>query len=455
MGDHLLLSLARDAVVDEKDGALSLRAPRGLLRLTSQSSGVLDAIGQLAAGSLSRDEVLDHAGSDTEALVELSYSLRRLETEGLVRYELVEGDHLLARLVPTGVPFTPPDDLPVPDPARLSRFSVLRAHGGRLVAESSAGRGRLELHDARVAAFCSSLAGDTFADAAAAPWAEPFLRLLNAIGGLESDGGPALGTWEPHDLLFHSRSRLGRVDGGYGGTLRHAAELPPWPAVKPPMSDRSTDLHVPDLEALARDDPPLARVVETRASRRELSDEPPTVEQLGELLYRTQRLRAVHATAYGEVASRPYPSGGALYELEVYPVVASCHGLAPGLYHYESDRHRLAELEAPQWAVDRLLTDAFRAAEERSRPQVLLVIAARFPRVTWKYESMAYALVLKHVGVLYQTVYLAGTAMGLAVCGLGGGDAEVFAAATGLDYYEEGSVGEILVGRPARTHEGG
>lgn len=79
-------------------------------------------------------------------------------------------------------------------------------------------------------------------------------------------------------------------------------------------------------------------------------------------------------------------------------------------------------------------------------PQVTLIISARFGRVMWKYQAIAYSLVLKHVGVLYQTIYLAATAMGLAVCALGGGDAADFAAASGLPYLAEGSVGELVVG---------
>ena len=39
---------------------------------------------------------------------------------------------------------------------------------------------------------------------------------------------------------------------------------------------------------------------------------------------------------------------------------------------------------------------------------------------------------LKHVGVVYQTWYLVATAMGLAPCALGGGDAELFGEAAGL-----------------------
>ena len=79
-------------------------------------------------------------------------------------------------------------------------------------------------------------------------------------------------------------------------------------------------------------------------------------------------------------------------------------------------------------------------------PQVLIIIAARFQRLSWKYQSMAYNVLLKNVGALYQTMYLVATAMDLAPCALGGGDSDLFARATGLDYYAETSVGEFLLG---------
>ena len=61
---------------------------------------------------------------------------------------------------------------------------------------------------------------------------------------------------------------------------------------------------------------------------------------------------------------------------------------------------------------------------------------------------MAYSVILKNVGALYQTMYLVATAMGLAPCGLGGGHSDLFAAAAGLDYLAETSVGEFILGRP-------
>jgi SagB-type dehydrogenase family enzyme len=83
-------------------------------------------------------------------------------------------------------------------------------------------------------------------------------------------------------------------------------------------------------------------------------------------------------------------------------------------------------------------------------PDVLVTMAARFARVSWKYRSIAYATTLRHTGVVYQTMYLVATAMGLAPCGLGNGDADLAARAFGLDYLSESSVGDFILGsRPA------
>jgi SagB-type dehydrogenase family enzyme len=133
----------------------------------------------------------------------------------------------------------------------------------------------------------------------------------------------------------------------------------------------------------------------------------------------------------------------------VYAAVRACANLAPGLYHHDPAGHRLVRLSGRTLELAALLRDAAEStgADEEAL-QVLLVLAARFPRVAWKYESIAYALTLKHVGVLYQTMYLAATAMGLAGCAVGGGDADLFARAAGTDYYAETSVGEFLLGSP-------
>jgi SagB-type dehydrogenase family enzyme len=257
-------------------------------------------------------------------------------------------------------------------------------------------------------------------------------------------------------LLFHARSRRGRFDAPYGGTYRLAGRLAPPPALKPAPAGETRELDRPDLARLEREDPPLAYVQEKRRSIREFDAERPlTDRQLGEFLFRVGRLKDYRegevATGHGAIrmdfAHRPYPAGGALYELELYAAVNFCANLEPGLFHYDPARHRLTRLCGRTAPVASLLRDA---AESTAIPedslQVLLILAARFPRLAWKYESLAYALTLKHVGVVFQTMYLVATAMGLAPCAVGGGDADLFARAAGTDYCAETSVGEFLLG---------
>jgi SagB-type dehydrogenase family enzyme len=78
--------------------------------------------------------------------------------------------------------------------------------------------------------------------------------------------------------------------------------------------------------------------------------------------------------------------------------------------------------------------------------QVLLIFTARFKRLAYKYERLAYSLILKEAGVLMQNMYLAATAMDLAPCALGTGDSDLFVRAVRGDYTDETSIGEFLLG---------
>jgi SagB-type dehydrogenase family enzyme len=192
-------------------------------------------------------------------------------------------------------------------------------------------------------------------------------------------------------------------------------------------------------------------VIERRSSVRVHGPEPITALQLGEFLYRVARLRHLEETEHGQLAFYPYPSGGASSELTLYAVIDRCEGVADGIHQYAPDEHVLYPVCGRTAGVELLLREAAAAMKVPAVPQVLIVVAARFQRVSWKYESMAYALILKHVGVLYQQMYLVATAMGLAACGIGGGDSDAFAAAVGTRYYEETSVGEFALGSSPTT----
>jgi SagB-type dehydrogenase family enzyme len=132
-------------------------------------------------------------------------------------------------------------------------------------------------------------------------------------------------------------------------------------------------------------------------------------------------------------------------DLEVYVSVARCQGLETGIYHYESGAHRLRRI-ADSVSAAPLLHGVRTSSGGAIEPQVLLTLTSRFARLSWKYDSIAYAATLKHVGVFYQTAYLVATSMGLGPCALGAGDIQRAAAALSLDWLVESSVGEIALG---------
>jgi SagB-type dehydrogenase family enzyme len=345
----------------------------------------------------------------------------------------------------------------------LSRFAFTRAVDGGTVLETPVTSRRVFMPTWHGPALLGALAAHRSSEALASmvPGISPevsaaFLRLLTEAGAMTElgpEGAPAepeaLATWEFHDLLLHGRTRREQHEAGYGATYRFRGRLPE-PGKKPLMPGEAFPLEVPDLAAVERRDPPFTAVLERRRSLREHGSPPVTRAELSELLYRAVGARRAALRGQQESEARPYPAGGGLYELEVYAVLHQCEGLESGLYHYRPEEHALTRVSGRTPAVDQLLGIAAANAALSAPPQVLLVLTARFARVAWKYEAMAYSLMLKHVGVLFQNLYLVATAMELAPCALGGGSSEVFALASGLSPLVEGAVGEFLLGSRVR-----
>jgi SagB-type dehydrogenase family enzyme len=466
----------RDGVTVANDGeaALVVQGCGGRVSLGPVAPVLRDALRRFDPPGEDEDRLAEFVrGGGNSSLARWYYYVECLSRRGLLCQSAHAKGKRLATLVAVSPSF-------VARPAQavsgrryvLSRFAYLRREEGEAVLESPLAHARVILNDCRTAAIVGALAASLSAEELAtrvggmsADAVLPVLTLLlragmieeaSAAGTCAEDDDPALQTWAFHDLLFHARSRRGRFDAPYGGTYRLAGRLAPPPALKPLRPGPLHELHRPNLAQLERDDPPLAWVQERRCSARDFDVEPPiTDRQLGEFLFRVARVKEYRqteiATNYGAVAmdftSRPYPAGGGLYELELYAAVNRCANLGAGLYHYDPSRHRLAQLCGHTAEAASLLRDA---ADSTAMPeanlQVLLILAARFPRLAWKYESIAYALTLKHVGVLFQTMYLAATAMGLGACAIGGGDADLFARAAGTPYCAETSVGEFLLG---------
>jgi SagB-type dehydrogenase family enzyme len=440
------------------------------MRLAGLGVGVRELLLRLANTPLPLDsQVLAGAfcspGGDPAAAMLV---LKQLAERCLIQFGCSAGARELMTASPTGGPARFDFSAECGDQrVRLSRFTYVRNRGGELVIESPQHFLRLRLLAPELASLLPGLArGESVAtlyeqnpacDKGDTGEAVRFLLGTGAIGvvsgedTLEEDTDPQLMPREFHDVAFHASTRQGLTDNAFGGVFPFLGKIPAAPAVKPAMSASPIPLAVPDLDEMLLRDPPLADVMEARRSLRRYGQHAITAGQLGEFLYRTARARFFIPAnpAAGipyDTTNRPYPSGGAGYDLELYVTLNHCDGIPPGIYHYEPVAHALALINDRPSMIGALLENARSQTGQEDTPPVLITFASRFNRLSWKYRSISYATTLKNAGVLYEAMYLAATAMHLAPCALGSGDSALFGRATGLDPMVESSVAEFILG---------
>jgi len=453
------------------DGAIELRQSRFRLQLDQLGVGRRSLVLRLGERWVNDVEVSRLVvGLEGEThLLRAQLLLRRLVNHSWLRRRLLVADRPLLDVVPLGLGAAsqPVRRRHLPGvPYRLSRFAALRAEPGAkggLLATTPLSTTAARVHDPDLGAVFAMTASGSGCDRdrmagrlgvgeiAAGRVLDELLtaRLLvdPADADAERDAQP-LALWSAEDLALHERSRPGRHALPVGGTYPFRGRFDAGGLARTFPAAPTVELPTPDLDVVAELDGPLTAVVAARRSIREHDDDHPvTLAELAEFLYRVQRVQRADESDDGhQTGRRPYPAGGGVHELEVYAVVARCAGLAPGVYHYDSAAHRLERLADLGRGAERVLSYARAAANLPAVPQVHLVITARVGRLMWKYEGMAYSMVLKHVGVLTELMYLVATAMGLAPCALGAGDAAAFAAATGVDPLVEPSVGDFVLG---------
>jgi SagB-type dehydrogenase family enzyme len=459
------------------DGSILLRQSRfavTLQRLTVGRRSLLLRLSEDWVGDTELSQLV--VGLEGEGrLLPAQLLIRMLLAQSWLARRLQQGDRPLLDVRPLGLgagSMPPPRRHHEQTTYHLSRFAVLRSDGAGLVAQVPGGPVELAWPEPAIGAALTLAAGAGLDRAAvsviaavAPATAGRLLDELLTAGVLvpaevaqDERSGPARAVWSPEELWLHDRSRPGRHVLPVGGTYRFRGRLAPEPLARDFPGRPSRPLPVPDLELAAKRDPSLTDAIGRRRSLRDHDAEHPiTLDDLAEFLYRVQRLEPLGEPdpSGQQLGRRPYPCGGGVCELEVYPVVAHCAGLPPGLYHYDSLRHRLELLADRGPTLDKILGYARAAGAMPAVPQVDLVITARVGRLLWKYEGMGYSMILKHAGVLTELMYLVATAMGLAPCALGAGDAAAFAAAAGLDPLVEPSVADFALGSRAAPPEAG
>ncbi len=443
------------------------------ISLGAFTASVVDRIHDLRAGL----PLVSFASERRRGDKELELLLRRLARHGLLAYRVGRSqsdDVEQAIIEPQTVDYWPRESqLGDADVVVLSRFAYMRRRGNELVLESPRSGALFRICDPKVAAIMAMLAEPQEIKRLRRRDGFPGIRLLALLancrilfkidaagdsGRRPTEGDDDLVLWDFHDLLFHTRSTAGRQANPLGGLYRYADLIAPLPAVRPSWPGKRIDLSKISTTP-PRTNSPIVRLLRERHSTRIFDDQHPiTLAELSQFLDSTARVLWTAQTAGGlnedgpavEYAGRPYPSAGSSYELELYLAVCKCEGLAQGFYHYDAGGHVLAPIEARPHELEALLGESQFAMGVAVAPQILITIAARFGRVSWKYSSIAYALILKDVGVLTQTFYMMATDMGLGGCAAGITNIDLFAKVTGIDFHVEGPVGQFAIGRLIR-----
>jgi len=276
-------------------------------------------------------------------------------------------------------------------------------------------------------------------------------------------------------LLLSRRGLLGAAVGGAAGLVlgRGLRPQPPIPAgsdvgaiyhewSKPGVIDalgtvanwgQAVPLYktYPGAPRIALGEPDLGgglSAAEAIARRRSVRAYGATPLSLAELSRVLALAGGINADRWGN-ARRTAPSSGALYPVEIYPVVHNVEGLERGVYHYGVQEHVLELVAAGdlrQRVVDQGLGQEF-----LGQCAAVIFLTQILQRMRPRYQDRSYRYGLVEIGHIGQNVYLAATSMGLGACGIGAFMDDDINAMLGVDGTEEAAIYMLAVGKVPPT----
>jgi SagB-type dehydrogenase family enzyme len=183
-----------------------------------------------------------------------------------------------------------------------------------------------------------------------------------------------------------------------------------------------------------------------RRSRRDYLGHVVRREDFDALLQTACGITGMMPWAGREVKLRAYPASGALYAVEIYPVVLRVESLEPGVYHY---RALESVLEVVRSNVDPAYFVSAALPVERQMvagAAAMICLTAFFPRHERKYGQGGYRMLVAEAGHVSQNLVLAATALGLSARPFGGVFDDLLNDELGLDRDEEQFLLAVLVG---------
>jgi len=187
----------------------------------------------------------------------------------------------------------------------------------------------------------------------------------------------------------------------------------------------------------------LAEALVKRRSIRKYRKEPISREDLSDLAF----------AAYGKTVGgrkwffRTAPSAGALYPVEVYVLVNSVEGVAPGFYHYSAEKHALKPMKSGSFG--KAATDGAWGQRMAGESAVTFFLSIVFMRCARIYGERAGRYVYMDAGHVSQNIYLMATSLGLGSVSMAAFNDDALNDLLGFDGARETVVYLHAVGKPA------
>jgi SagB-type dehydrogenase family enzyme len=213
-------------------------------------------------------------------------------------------------------------------------------------------------------------------------------------------------------------------------------------AVKRNLNRRGLALPLPERPEMT-----LADALLSRRSQRTFGSGGVTQSELATVLHAAYGVTSP-ATCDESQPLRTVPSGGALFPLEVYAVLARVEGAEAGLYHLDPLRRVLEVLSLGPLPLA-VLKDAAIYPEIVEGCAVTLLVTGMFWRSRFKYGLRGYRFTLLEAGHLVQNVVLMCAALELAAVPIGGFYDRPLDVLVGADGVNESIVYAVCLGRPA------
>jgi SagB-type dehydrogenase family enzyme len=188
----------------------------------------------------------------------------------------------------------------------------------------------------------------------------------------------------------------------------------------------------------------VEEAITSRTSGRNFSSDPLPLDQLAALLYLGNAVRTAQGAGMEVFYQRNVPNSGNLGSVEIFPIIMNVAGVEPGIYHFDSVRHDLAQLRKGDFRV--WLREQILFQLEFSEAAAALILTSAVGRLQSKYGLRGYRFALLDTGHVSDNIYLAGTGLGLQVCATAGFIDDELDAALGLDGLNISSMLVILVG---------